>query len=586
MISSALPIRIVLLGVAYFSAASLTVSQTRFDGGVAFIWIAASLLIADLVSRPRRQWPWSLVACGVASFMATGLFGLGWGMALPLMVINLSEAVLAAWLLRRYGRGQRPLGSLSWLMPFVIAVGVIGPLVGAILAATAMWAIGKSPGDVFVNYATGHALGNITFTPLALFVVGNNLRRLRESVRRQPWTEQVALLSFVLATSLIVFFQGNLPLLFVPVLPIILVAFRLGRGGAAIAIVILAVVGGAATLAGSGPIQLLDVSRAAQVQFFQFYLAATVLTVLPVAADLQNRARLLRAMRLSEERYRLIAEHSTDILLHLEVDGRIRFVSPSMWQLGGHDPNALIGRNSNILIAPEHRERVRAAFVETIAAAGETLTYDYLALTADGSRRWFETHGRAILDDRGKIDGVLSVVRDISVRKAVERRLTDDAQTDPLTGLPNRRGFNTTVSRRPAEAGLDRSDCVAVLDLDHFKVINDSFGHAVGDEVLRGFANIARLMVREGDLVARTGGEEFAIFFPDTSVGQAMLICDRLRREVAQTDQRVGSATVRITVSGGVGQIGPEGVDHALKVADTALYKAKRNGRDQFALAA
>jgi len=125
-----------------------------------------------------------------------------------------------------------------------------------------------------------------------------------------------------------------------------------------------------------------------------------------------------------------------------------------------------------------------------------------------------------------------------------------------------------------------------LLDLDHFKVINDSFGHDVGDRVLRDFARLARRIVRERDFVARMGGEEFAIFFPDTPVAQALLVCDRLRHEMAHTDLSVGSATVRVTVSGGVGQIGPQGVAEALKNADIALYEAKRGGRDRFALAA
>ena len=574
------------LALAYFSAASLAVGLTRFGGWVAFLWFASALLIADLMTRPRRQWHASLVACAVASGLATGLFGLGWAAALPFMAINMLEAFLAAWIFRRRGQPLRPLGSLEWLLHFVTTVGVVAPLVSATLAAVLLWGLGKPPGEAFVNFFVGHALGNITLIPLALMLARGDILKSLRNARRRDTVESILLLLLLLATSAIVFARSSLPLLFLPILPIILITFRVGRGGAATALVVLALVGGGATMAGVGPIQQYGVSFSANVQFFQFYLAATVLTVLPVAADLQNRRRLHRDLRMSEERYRLLADHSTDVLLHLEVDGRIRFVSPSVQQLGGHDPQDLIGRNCAILIAPEHLERVRIAFAETIAAAGETHTYEYLALTADGTARWFETNGRAILDERGEIDGVLSVVRDISARKAVERRLTSDALTDPLTALPNRRGFNATVSRRPLDAGTNYSDCVAVLDLDHFKVINDSFGHAVGDKVLRNFARIARQMVRERDLVARTGGEEFAIFFPDTSVEQAMLVCDRLRREMARTDQCVGSSTVRVTVSGGVGLIGPEGIDEALKVADRALYQAKRNGRDQFALAA
>jgi len=158
--------------------------------------------------------------------------------------------------------------------------------------------------------------------------------------------------------------------------------------------------------------------------------------------------------------------------------------------------------------------------------------------------------------------------------------------TDPLTGLLNRRAFNAMVALRPLETASRRSNCVAVLDLDHFKRINDSFGHDAGDEVLRGFAQIARKMVREDDVVARIGGEEFAIFFPNTSIEQAMTICDRLRRETARTGFAAGSRSVPLTVSGGVGQIGSEGIEYTLKIVDRALYEAKRNGRDQFAIAA
>ena len=109
-----------------------------------------------------------------------------------------------------------------------------------------------------------------------------------------------------------------------------------------------------------------------------------------------------------------------------------------------------------------------------------------------------------------------------------------------------------------------------MLDIDHFKVINDEHGHAAGDEVLRGFARVARRMVREHDLVARIGGEEFAIFFPDTDVDQAMQICERMRTEISQLSLHAGAAIVRVTVSGGVAKLGPEGLDHCVMIADLA----------------
>lgn len=217
---------------------------------------------------------------------------------------------------------------------------------------------------------------------------------------------------------------------------------------------------------------------------------------------------------------------------------------------------------------------------------GETQTYDYLGITASGERRWFETHARAVLDDEGEIEGVISIVRDVSARKETELRLATDAMTDPLTGLPNRRAFRAVVDRKQQAVGIGPGDCVAILDFDHFKVVNDSFGHDVGDDVLRALSVLARKMVREGDFLARIGGEEFAIFFPDTSVDRAKQVCDRLGAEMARSNLQAGSLSIRVTVSGGVAAMGGGGLDEALKQADIALYRAKRNGRDQFALAA
>ncbi|MEO8176905.1 MAG: sensor domain-containing diguanylate cyclase [Sphingomicrobium sp.] len=421
---------------------------------------------------------------------------------------------------------------------------------------------------------------------MAILIAQGGVQQVFRDPRRRRTTRNALLLLLVAATSVLVFVFTSLPLLFLPVLPIILVTFRVGRGGAAIAVVLLALIGGAATIAGYGPIPLILATAGSEIHAFQFYLAATVLTVLPVAANLQQREQLLGALRLSEERYRLMAEHSTDILLQLELDGRIRYVCPSVRQLGGHEPKALIGTNITALVAPEDVDQARDAHRATIAAGGSTHRYDTLAITATGERRWYETHSRALLDEYGEPEGLLSIVRDITKRKARETRLTVDALTDTLTGLANRRGFRNAIELSEADQWAASASCIAVLDLDHFKRVNDKFGHDAGDQVLREFARIARAVVREHDLVARVGGEEFAIFFPGTSVAQAMAVCERLRVSVAHTVIRYDKARIWVTVSGGVAPLGAGGVDEAFPIADAALYEAKRNGRDQLALAA
>lgn len=573
-----------LLGWTYFAAAAFAILLTRFEGGVAFIWISTAILAADLMARPRKQWIQSIIPCAIASILATGFLGLGWEMALPFAVINMTEAVLAAWLFLKLADPKRPLGSLGWLMQFVASVGIVAPLVAGTMAAGAVTLIGLSPVTNFITFVTGHALGNVTLTPLALLLTKGNREMLVKDLRRRDKVEVAALLILVVMVAGWVFNQQQLPLLFLPVLPVILVAFRVGRGGVAVAIALLAIIGGLCSAIGHGPIQLIDASFGLRIQFFQFYLATTVLTLLLVSADLENRARLHRLLGESEASYRLIADHSSDIILHLTVDGMIRFASPSCRQLG-YEPEELIGRSCAMLIAPEHLEQATQAHLRSLVMTDRANRFEYLAMTASGERRWSETHARLMLDDNGRPEGILSIVRDISEQKRVERALSEAARIDSLTGLSNRLAYREAIERREQRDG-DVGACVAMFDIDHFKRVNDRFGHDAGDIVLQGFAELARRVVRTGDLVARLGGEEFAIFFPNTALPQALAVCDRLRTELGSTIFRAGHDAIAVTISGGVAQLGDGGIDAALKIADMALYRAKQAGRNQLALAA
>jgi diguanylate cyclase (GGDEF)-like protein len=178
-----------------------------------------------------------------------------------------------------------------------------------------------------------------------------------------------------------------------------------------------------------------------------------------------------------------------------------------------------------------------------------------------------------------------------TVRLADEKaRLHRLAAADPLTGCLNRRGFEEL-----AEAALEaaRRDglpmTVLTLDVDHFKLINDSHGHAAGDEVLRAVAEAARAAVRESDPVARFGGEEFVMLLQGADTGQAIACAERLRRRLESAVVRCGAAEIRLTASVGCAPVDlgePEAVLRAVARADAALYAAKRNGRNRVEQAA
>lgn len=155
--------------------------------------------------------------------------------------------------------------------------------------------------------------------------------------------------------------------------------------------------------------------------------------------------------------------------------------------------------------------------------------------------------------------------------------LRRDALTDPLTGLPNRRAFYNSLA---AKAASGQQACVAMIDIDHFKHVNDRLGHAAGDAVLCRFAEIARSSFRGGDMVGRVGGEEFAVILHGVTVEQACMVCQRLTDRLANAQIETAFGPVCVTISTGIAAIGNDG-DAAMAAADSALYAAKRAGRSR-----
>jgi diguanylate cyclase (GGDEF)-like protein/PAS domain S-box-containing protein len=323
-----------------------------------------------------------------------------------------------------------------------------------------------------------------------------------------------------------------------------------------------------------------------QLQFLQFYLTTTIVTIMPVAAGMHGRAKLDREMRVSEARYRMLAEHSTDVVLHISHDGRINYVSPAITRINGRQPAELVGEVGWSLVVPDDREHVVAHHHKVIAAAGEIVTFEYRTPIANGEHRWLEARARLIVGDDGNAEGVVSMLRDISARKETEQRLSQEAYSDPLTGLANRRGFEFAIKQSLATRAVGATDCLALFDIDHFKRVNDEHGHDVGDAVLHMLGRLMQSSVRACDTVARMGGEEFAVHLPNCSMSEALAICERIRVDTAKQTVMAGKSVVRVTISGGVTLFDHDHLPRALKQADQALYVAKRGGRDQLALAA
>ncbi|MBX3593162.1 sensor domain-containing diguanylate cyclase [Sphingomonas sp.] len=576
---------IATVAISYFVLALGAIWLTRLSNNVALLWLANAPLIVAFCTRPRREHLALALSCMAASWSATTAISPYAPIAAMFMVLNVAEAWLTFALLRRFGHGRRPLTSFASIAPFVAAAGLLAPGIVGAFTATGLWLFqGAAPGFTYLNWLVGHGLGAVIGMPVALLLLGD--RQYREGLNR----ERVGL--FLLVTGAMVgvvvatFYQDRLSLLFLPILPIVVATTLFRFAGAAVAVFATAVIGALFTLAGHGPVHLVQGSDAFQLQFFQFYLGTVFLTALPFATMMAENRRLTETLAASEARHRLITEHASDAMMALDPDGTVRFASPSVLEVTGFVPSALVGEDALTLVAPEDRARVAAVHRAALANPDSSHRIDYRGVTPGGTGRWFETTTRAVSGPDGAIATVVNVVRDLSQYKAREADLERQASTDPMTGLLNRRAFQGRL------AGLVRSDrgtsgVLALLDLDHFKAVNDRWGHPAGDAALLAFSDVLRDCVRAQDVISRLGGEEFAILFPDLHPAAASAACERVRSAVAAMSVVTPAGAFSITVSIGIALIAPDASPEAiLRQADAALYRAKAAGRNRVTVAA
>ena len=294
----------------------------------------------------------------------------------------------------------------------------------------------------------------------------------------------------------------------------------------------------------------------------------------------------------AEMRFRLLAEHSIDLIVAVDADLAIRYASPATSSLLGCQPVDLLGRTLAELLAPEDRAAFIARHFTNAARRGRGPDL-FKALKHDGSTLWVEARVAALPPGNGLGD-YLVTLRDADQRKRAEDALGQVnaelhtlASTDALTGLPNRRQFDATLHKEWFRALREASPLgLLMIDVDRFKPLNDRHGHQVGDAFLARVGQVILHNVRRaGDMAARYGGEEFAVVLPNTAAAGALEIAEVIRRAVASTDTHdLVDGGCPVSVSIGAAAVVPlAGGGSAMLVhsADAALYEAKRNGRNR-----
>ena len=291
--------------------------------------------------------------------------------------------------------------------------------------------------------------------------------------------------------------------------------------------------------------------------------------------------------RLAEERVRILSlaiEQSPVSVVITNRDGRIDYVNPKFQEVSGYPPHEAVGRSLEFTRPPDIDEVTFSELWATVNA-GQAWRGEFCSLRRDGQLFWEQAIVSPLKDEQGEIAHFIAVKEDVTVRRSYEERLLRQANFDDLTGLPNR---VLMLDRLDQAIGVaKRKDAVSALlfiDLDNFKNINDLFGHAAGDALLREAASRLGECIREGETLARLGGDEFVVILPGIADG---MVAQRIAERVVQAFSQpflVLHNLHYVTASVGVALYPMDGADHQvlLRKADLAMYKAKELGRNGY----
>ncbi len=302
-----------------------------------------------------------------------------------------------------------------------------------------------------------------------------------------------------------------------------------------------------------------------------------------LVADISERITAQRKTKEAESRYRHLVETAHDLVWSMDEQARWTYLNEAAYTIYGYRPEEMIGQYARDYQLNEYAEQDLAAFKETLKG-NDLVQYETVYIDKKGHTHYLSFNAKAFKDAGGRVVGISGTARDITEQKVFERQLAYQAQHDALTGLANRVQFQKELERVVARVARSGTACgLFYIDMDQFKYINDTLGHAAGDRLLIEFAMQLKSNLREGDLLARFGGDEFTVLLYNVDSESAMIVAEHLRSVVADYRFLDSGNAYRLNCSIGVALIDNTTItiDECMAHADLACHLAKKQGRNR-----
>jgi diguanylate cyclase (GGDEF)-like protein/PAS domain S-box-containing protein len=564
-----------------------SIQMTLGPSGFSMLWLPGGILFGVLLTSPRRHWG-GYLACALLAFLLANLPRNGLG---PLPVVLSLCNVLEAWLAARIVAPRvADVGQLANINR-TLRVGGLGVLfacvLSALVAAATRHALVPRPHSfaiLFETWLASHALGMVIFGALTVITRIEGHRMLGPPKRR---LELLATVALVAASAWLIFMQASLSITFLLLPPLMFCVLRHRFSGFVPAMALIAVIAAMATAAGHGPFVLGAgaTDEVARARMLQLFILCCCWAAFPVASVLTERRILTHRVARSEQQYRMLADHSRDLIIRIGPGRTLEYISPSVTELLGWTREEY-DRLRWELVHPDDVAILRDT-MDPLYEKGGMASIVYRCRHKQGSYIWLAANVRSVTDANGRAALVYSG-RDVTSRVEAELALEQQVRRDPLTGLANRLLFDERLALALARAGRNRT-CVGLLyiDLDHFKAINDTHGHAAGDQALREFARRIGGCIRSVDLAVRLGGDEFAVLVEDIATPQSLQFVAEKLVAVMREPMVLGNLTLQASASIGIGMnaAGESDAEALVQLADGALYQAKAAGRNTWRLA-
>ncbi|HEY0292941.1 MAG TPA: diguanylate cyclase [Hansschlegelia sp.] len=583
-----------LLALAYLAIAYATVVFGRAHGVAAVIWPANALALGALILLKRVDgWP-EIVLIGAANALAHWMVGDGIPPSAALGLAN-GLSVGATGLLMRMGGISQDQPTRTRTVLGLFFVSVVGPIPAAVIGGLALTSAFNEGSDAIGRFIwSWWLLDSVNFLlllPPFLFWRSREQRRAAAEFRRRSHTEpstarraiELAAASVTLtAAGLLVPITGQLWLIEVSATALLWFALRFGMFYTAATAAVFSVCVIAAALAGFWP-GAPDHGHAEVLLSLQAMLALTTLPGLLVAAIASQRERSRRALFENATRLSYALEGANDGLWDWNLNSGESFFSQRACRMFGHGAEEFPGvAHWDSIMHEDDRGLAKAAFDAHVRGETEFYEAEVRCRHKDGHWVWVLDRGKVVeRDAEGVALRAVGTYTDISERKRLESALEHLATHDALTGLANRAVFERDLEK--ARARLDRQGgrlAVLLIDVDHFKAVNDTFGHAAGDALLIAIGMRLKATARTGDVAARLGGDEFAVIAAGHSAAEFDALAERVNVALSEPFEGVGHS-LRPTVSIGVAVAtsGGEAGEELVARADRALYAAKSAGR-------